>query len=769
MLITHFNRLFARHGRWAFLFIAIVICVPFVLFVAPGASITDMWQRFKGPQMGEMYGKPIEGKYFMDQVEATDLAVFLQWGQFLSSNERMRPYLFTETLKRMRAMHEAKTRGMDRVSDEEVVRTIQEHPFFQKDGTFDHSAFENFSDNVLKRRGIDGQQFDDVVRASIIIDRLEEQATAGVFVSPDEVKTEFMHNNESFTIRYHDFKYYDLLKDPALDPTEEEILAYFKDHGTELRLPDQKRIRVAEFVSDTYMDKADVPEAEVKDYYEKTKQRLYDGGKKAFEDVKVEIADRLKKIKARQDAAAAAKVFATQLQDARKQTPDKAATEIFADACKTAQVEPKDSGAFAKSDAEIPQIGACQRLRDQALLLDDKTPFTDLIFDNGKNYVAVLLETIPGPVPTAADAVKDEIKAKLWAEKTRKYYQENTEVYREKLANGKTPDDLKQEHSAEVDKQTGFSDEAKRQQKEEYDRQVNDCLQLYFVPEQRRVRVAVFATAAYRGDIKIADDQISAYYEQNRADYGKEEVQCRQIFIRLPPKADDAQKAEKRKQAEEIVGKLRQGEDFAALARLHTEDVKTKASGGDLGYFARGDKEKAIEDAAFALEVGQVSQIIESPAGYQVLKLENRRQGRTLDEAREEIRGKLIGEESERLAQEAAVAFANKAYDATQKATDKKPAEVFTELAAAESVPVKDSQWFREQGAIMPFGYDAELSRLSFALSEKTPVSEMIAGQKKDCYVSCWLESKPTSLRTIRNPRWPTGSSARSSAWPPCG
>lgn len=85
--------------------------------------------------------------------------------------------------------------------------------------------------------------------------------------------------------------------------------------------------------------------------------------------------------------------------------------------------------------------------------------------------------------------------------------------------------------------------------------------------------------------------------------------------------ADDSlavNKAAKQK-ADEALAKLKSGTDFAELAKTSSEDTDSSAAGGDLGFIKRGDRDKTIEDAAFALEKGTMSDVVRTPNGYVIL------------------------------------------------------------------------------------------------------------------------------------------------------
>ena len=130
--------------------------------------------------------------------------------------------------------------------------------------------------------------------------------------------------------------------------------------------------------------------------------------------------------------------------------------------------------------------------------------------------------------------------------------------------------------------------------------------------------------------VVITDEESKAYYDKNPQMFKQPaQIKASHILIKVDAKADEAKKAEARKKIEVVQQKLKDGDDFAALAKEYSEGP-SNAKGGDLGYFRRGQMVKPFEDAAMALKPNEVSEVVETRFGYHLIKVYDNKPEQTL-------------------------------------------------------------------------------------------------------------------------------------------
>ncbi|RMF99853.1 MAG: hypothetical protein D6726_12300 [Nitrospirae bacterium] len=145
-------------------------------------------------------------------------------------------------------------------------------------------------------------------------------------------------------------------------------------------------------------------------------------------------------------------------------------------------------------------------------------------------------------------------------------------------------------------------------------------------------------------DVNITNEDIELYYKSKSEQFKVPSmVRARHILIKVKSDASEDEKKAARKKAEEILSKIKNGEDFASLAEEYSDDPGSAKKGGDLGYFPRGRMVKPFEDAAFSLKPGEVSDIVETAFGYHIIKVDDKKDAhiKPLEEVKDMIRKKL--------------------------------------------------------------------------------------------------------------------------------
>lgn len=126
------------------------------------------------------------------------------------------------------------------------------------------------------------------------------------------------------------------------------------------------------------------------------------------------------------------------------------------------------------------------------------------------------------------------------------------------------------------------------------------------------------------------DQEAKDFYAKNPDKFRQPEtVRASHILIRVDEKADAATRKKARAEIDGVLKQARSGADFAKLAQQHSQDGSA-AQGGDLNYFPRGQMVPAFDQVAFALKPGQISDVVQTQFGYHIIKVTDRKPGRTV-------------------------------------------------------------------------------------------------------------------------------------------
>jgi len=170
--------------------------------------------------------------------------------------------------------------------------------------------------------------------------------------------------------------------------------------------------------------------------------------------------------------------------------------------------------------------------------------------------------------------------------------------------------------------------------------------------DKAELKVVRFSTAFYgkqdpdMSDEAIAawaeanDDAVEAAYEANKFRYTNldKQVRAQHILAKTGSYASDDDIAKARAKAASLHERALAGEDFSKLARKESDDRITAPRGGDLGYQPKGTMPDAFDDAVFSMEVGEISDVVETEFGYHIIKVLGIREG---DVPKEEAKREL--------------------------------------------------------------------------------------------------------------------------------
>jgi peptidyl-prolyl cis-trans isomerase D len=225
------------------------------------------------------------------------------------------------------------------------------------------------------------------------------------------------------------------------------------------------------------------------------------------------------------------------------------------------------------------------------------------------------------------------------------------------------------------------------------------------IPEKRRVRYLLIDINQLRAKITVAPSDVERAYNDNIDQYTTpEQLRASHILFVTEGKDDAAIKAK----AEEVLKQAKSGTDFAELARTYSKDEASAKQGGDLDYFGRGRMVPEFEQVAFAMQPGEISDLVKSEYGYHIIKLVDRKAGAVRDI--EDVRQQIIDQLASTRAQVQAEDLAR-----TLEKQISKPADL-DKAAAAHGLQVQESELFARDEPISGLGLSLEAGARAFEL-----------------------------------------------------
>lgn len=153
----------------------------------------------------------------------------------------------------------------------------------------------------------------------------------------------------------------------------------------------------------------------------------------------------------------------------------------------------------------------------------------------------------------------------------------------------------------------------------------------------------------YEQDLKVTDKEVEKYYKEHKDDFKEESVEAYHILVSTlddnNKPVDDSKKEELKSKAESLLKEIKNGGDFEKIAKENSDDKSSGKKGGYLGYFTKDSKNAQFTKEAFKLEKGQVSDVFETPFGYEIVKVTNKKtEQKSLEDSREEIVNRILAD-----------------------------------------------------------------------------------------------------------------------------
>src|SRR5437588_2020659 len=257
------------------------------------------------------------------------------------------------------------------------------------------------------------------------------------------------------------------------------------------------------------------------------------------------------------------------------------------------------------------------------------------------------------------------------------------------------------------------------------------------IPEKRKIRYLLIDIDALKAKVNVPAADVERTYNNNIEQYTTpEQVRASHILFKIEGASPEASPAPAEKapgqaekddaavkaKAESVLKQAKTGADFAELAKKYSQDEASAKQGGDLDYFGRGRMVPEFDEAVFAMQPGQISDLVKTQFGYHIIKLVDKKAAttRTLADVRQQI--------TDQLAYERAQAQAADLAQQLEKEISK-PGDLDRAAKARGLLAVQESGLFARDEPILGLGASPEASTRAFDIKPGEVAGPVLAGR----------------------------------------
>ena len=234
----------------------------------------------------------------------------------------------------------------------------------------------------------------------------------------------------------------------------------------------------------------------------------------------------------------------------------------------------------------------------------------------------------------------------------------------------------------------------------------------YQIPEKRSAQYVLLDLAKFRAQTHPSDDVLRTYYNDHIDDYKvQNSVHAEHILFKTVGKTD-AEVAEIRKKAEDVLKQAKKGANFEDLAKKYSEDDGSKAKGGDLGWIVEGQTVPEFQQAAFSQAKGSISDLVKTQYGFHIIKVLDKQTAHTksFEEVRDSILPTIVQQQVDQQANDISNQMASVIRQSSRQPIDNIARKFNLEVAVTQPVSSTD--------VIGPLGASQDVRNALFQLQK---------------------------------------------------